>query len=111
MVLMHSISSCLPVAKVCSVATMKDSPLGRLCHQPMWVEGHGSPITARETVNPCSSFAVYQFLSNLACGIFPCISKAPTAPFVETAWADNRVLCWHGTFMLMSSVCRYLNEI
>ena len=33
------------------------------------------------------------------------------APFVETAGAGNSVLCLDETLMLMSSVCRYLNEI
>src|ERR1700730_9086121 len=73
MVLMHSVSSCLPVAKVCSVATMKDSSLGRLCHQPMWVEVHGSPITARGTVNPVLRLQSINFFRTLLAGFSLCI--------------------------------------
>ena len=45
MVLMHSVSSSLPVAKVCSIAAMKKLSLWRVCHQWMRVEVHEPLIT------------------------------------------------------------------
>src|SRR6478609_6829677 len=68
MVLMHSVSSCLPVAKVCSVATMKALPL----------EGTSSTDTdgsarllnnlLRNAVFLSVLFAVYQVLRTAAAG-------------------------------------------